>query len=103
MDETDVLVAMGFIDVPRETRIALAHAKKTGASIVGITDLPSSPIAEVADICLFAKRGLHTTVNSLIPAFSLVNALAIALTWTKSAESLKALEDLDTLLENHSL
>lgn len=103
MDRRDVLVAMGFIDVPRETRTALAHAKKTGAAIVGITDLPSSPIAEVADICLFAKRGLHTTVNSLIPAFSLVNALAIALTWTKSAESLKALKDLDTLLDNHSL
>lgn len=103
MDKKDVLVAIGFIDVPREMRTAMAHAKKTGAAIVGITDLPSSPIAEIADICLFAKRGLHTTVNSLIPAFSLVNALAIALTWTKSAESLKALKDLDTLLENHSL
>jgi DNA-binding MurR/RpiR family transcriptional regulator len=103
MDKKDVLVAIGFIDVPRETKTALAHAKKTSASIIGITDLPSSPIAEVADICLFAKLGLHTTVNSLIPAFSLVNALAIALTWTKSAESLKALKNLDILLENHSL
>lgn len=103
MEKKDVLVALGFVDVPRETKTALSHAKKTGASIVGITDLPSSPIAEVADICLLAKRGLHTTVNSLIPAFSLVNALAIALTWTKSAESLQALKNLDRLLENHSL
>jgi DNA-binding MurR/RpiR family transcriptional regulator len=99
MDGMDVLIAIDFLQVPREVQTALQHAKKVGAPILGITDFPTSPIARAADVCLYAKRGLHTTVNSLTPAFSLVNALAIAVVWTKKADSIKALTDLDELLE----
>jgi DNA-binding MurR/RpiR family transcriptional regulator len=101
MNPSDVLVAIDFLQVPREVQAALQHAKKVGAPILGITDFPSSAIAKAADVCLYAKRGLHTTVNSLTPAFSLVNALAIAVVWTKKADSIKALTDLDSLLEGH--
>ena len=101
MNPSDVLIAIDFLQVPREVQAALQHAKKVGAPILGITDFPSSAIAKAADVCLYAKRGLHTTVNSLTPAFSLVNALAIAVVWTKKADSIKALTDLDNLLEGH--
>jgi len=103
MERRDVLIAIDFVNVPREVQTALNHAKKSGASILGITDFPSSPIAKAADVCLYAKRGLHTTVNSLTPAFSLVNALAIAVAWTKKADSIKALNDLDKLLEGYGM
>jgi DNA-binding MurR/RpiR family transcriptional regulator len=99
IEATDVLIAIDFLQVPREVQTALQHAKKVGAPILGITDFPTSPIARAADVCLYAKRGLHSTVNSLTPAFSLVNALAIAVVWTKKADSIKALSDLDRLLE----
>jgi DNA-binding MurR/RpiR family transcriptional regulator len=103
MDRRDVLIAIDFVNVPREVQTALHHAKKVGAPILGITDFPSSAIAKAADVCLYAKRGLHTTVNSLTPAFSLVNALAIAVAWTKKADSIKALNDLDKLLEGYGM
>ena len=99
MDAGDVLIAIDFLQVPREVQTALQHAKKVGAPILGITDFPTSPIARAANVCLYAKRGLHTTVNSLTPAFSLVNALAIAVSWAKKGDSIKALTDLDSLLE----
>ncbi len=99
MDRKDVLIAIDFLQVPREVQTTLQHAKKIGTQILGITDFPSSPIAQAADVCLYAKRGLHTSVNSLTPAFSLVNALAIAVGWAKKADSIKALTDLDRLLE----
>jgi DNA-binding MurR/RpiR family transcriptional regulator len=99
MDAGDMLIAIDFLQVPREVQTALQHAKKVGAPILGITDFPTSPIARAADICLYAKRGLHTTVNSLTPAFSLVNALAIAVSWATKGDSIKALTDLDRLLE----
>ena len=67
MEPTDVLVAIDFLEVPREVQTALQHAKKIGAPILGITDFPSSPIAKAADVCLYAKRGLHSSVNSLTP------------------------------------
>jgi len=99
MEKADCLIAVDFLQVPREVQTALQHGKKVGAAILGITDFPSSPIAKAADVCLYAKRGLHTSVNSLTPAFSLVNALAIAVGWAKKSDSIKALTDLDTLLE----
>jgi DNA-binding MurR/RpiR family transcriptional regulator len=99
MDAGDMLIAIDFLQVPREVQTALQHAKKVGAPILGITDFPTSPIARAADVCLYAKRGLHTTVNSLTPAFSLVNALAIAVSWATKGDSIKALTDLDALLE----
>lgn len=101
MEEKDVLIAIEFLSVPREIQTALQHAKRVGAATLGITDFPNSAIAKAADVCLYAKRGLHTTVNSLTPAFSLVNALAIAVVWTKKADSIKALNDLDKLLEGY--
>jgi len=101
MDQEDILIAIDFLQVPREVQTALQHGKKIGVPILGITDFPSSPIAKSATVCLYAKRGLHTTVNSLTPAFSLVNALAIAVGWAKKADSIKALTDLDKLLEGH--
>jgi DNA-binding MurR/RpiR family transcriptional regulator len=103
MESADVLISIDFLQVPREIQTALQHAKKIGVPILGITDFPSSPIAKAADVCLYAKRGLHTTVNSLTPAFSLVNALAIAVGWAKKSDSIKALTDLDTLLEERGL
>ncbi|HEU4342116.1 MAG TPA: MurR/RpiR family transcriptional regulator [Candidatus Binatia bacterium] len=99
MEAGDMLIAIDFLQVPREVQTALQHAKKVGAPVLGITDFPTSPIARAADVCLYAKRGLHTTVNSLTPAFSLVNALAIAVSWAKKGDSIKALTDLDRLLE----
>jgi DNA-binding MurR/RpiR family transcriptional regulator len=99
MDRRDVLIAIDFLQVPREVQTALQHARKIGVPVLGITDFPSSPIARAANICLYAKRGLHSSVNSLTPAFSLVNALAIAVGWAKKADSIKALTDLDKLLE----
>jgi DNA-binding MurR/RpiR family transcriptional regulator len=101
MDHQDTLIAIDFLQVPREVQTALQHAKKVGTTVLGITDFPNSPIARAAHVCLYAKRGLHTTVNSLTPAFSLVNALAIAVSWAKKSDSIKALADLDKLLEGH--
>jgi DNA-binding MurR/RpiR family transcriptional regulator len=100
MEPSDVLIAIDFLQVPREVHSALQHAKKIGTPILGITDFPSSAVARSGDVCLYAKRGLHSTVNSLTPAFSLVNALAIAVGWAKQADSIKALSDLDKLLED---
>ncbi len=69
--------------------------------VLGITDLPGIPIAQKADICLIARRGFHTNVNSLTVPFSPVNALVIAVALAKKADSIKALKHLDELLERY--
>jgi len=64
LEKKDALIALGFVNIPRETQTAIQYAKKIGSFVFGITDLPTSFIAKEADICLYAKRGLHTTVNT---------------------------------------
>lgn len=101
MERRDLVIAIGFLRTPQETRTAVEHAEKIGAKVLGITDLSSTPIAQKADICLIARRGLHTTVNSLTAPFALVNALVMAVAWAKKANSIKALKHLDRLLDTY--
>ncbi len=97
----DLMIAIGFLRAPRETETAMDHAKRVGALVLGITDLATSPIAKKSNVCLFAQRGFHVTVNSMTAPFSLVNALMLAVAGAKKHESLRALKNLDQLLENY--
>ncbi len=103
MRRQDLLIVIGFLQASREIQMALDHANKLGVKVLGITDLPNTPIGRQADICLFAKRGLHTTLVSLTAPFSLANALVIAVAWTRKRDSMKALRNLDQLLETYSI
>jgi DNA-binding MurR/RpiR family transcriptional regulator len=52
----DLLIAVGFLRAPRETRTAMDHARKVGAPMLGITDSATTPISKKADIYLLAQR-----------------------------------------------
>ncbi|HEY7316128.1 MAG TPA: MurR/RpiR family transcriptional regulator [Candidatus Binatia bacterium] len=97
----DLMIAIGFLRAPRETETAMDHAKRVGALVLGITDFVTNPIAKQSNVCLFAHRGLHVTVNSMTAPFSLVNALMLAVAGAQKQESLRALKNLDQLLENY--
>jgi DNA-binding MurR/RpiR family transcriptional regulator len=101
MKSDDLLIAIRFLRAPRETQTAMDHARKVGAPALGLTDSATTPIAKKADIYLLAQRGFHTTVNSMTAPFSVVNALVLAIAGAKKSDSLKALKDLDQLLENY--
>jgi DNA-binding MurR/RpiR family transcriptional regulator len=101
LTKQDLLIAIGFLRAPRETQTAMDHAKKVGATALGITDLATTGIARKSDLYLLAQRGFHTTVNSMTAPFSLVNALVLAVAGAKKSDSLKALKNLDQLLEHY--
>lgn len=101
LKQDDLMIAVGFLRAPRETETAMDHAKRIGALVLGITDLATSPVAKKSNVCLFAHRGFHVTVNSMTAPFSLVNALMLAVAGAKKHESLKALKNLDQLLKNY--
>jgi len=45
MEKEDILIAIGFLDVPRETQTALKHARKVGASVLGRLPLCKAGVA----------------------------------------------------------
>lgn len=97
--KSDLLIALGFADIPKETNIAIDHALKVGAKVLGITYPPTSQIGQRAHVVLLAKRGTHSMVQSLTAPFCLLNALAIGVATAKKSKSLQALSQLDTMGE----
>jgi hypothetical protein len=75
---------------------AMQFAKSTGATVVGITDGPSSPFVGVADINLFAKSDMVSFLDSLVAPMSLINALIVSIGFHKQ----ESLSDTFRSLEN---
>jgi len=102
MREKDLLIAIGFDNVPDETIAAVARAREVGARVLGVTHLQTTEIGQNADITLVARRDTQGMVESLTAPFSLLNALAISVATARKARSLAALTELDRLNQNYA-
>ncbi|CAH1659265.1 MurR/RpiR family transcriptional regulator [Hyphomicrobiales bacterium] len=91
----DLVVA---ISVPRYSRSTLDlanFAKKRGAKLLALTDSPTSPLAPIADVTLFAPARSHLLPNSPGAVFALADALiaAVARERPDAVEALKELSE----------
>ena len=101
--EGDVLIAISFPRYSKRTLKAINYAKSRGAAVVGITDVPDSPIAKSADISLCAKSDMASFVDSLAAPLSLVNALLVAIGMKKKDEVVKSLEKLEKIWDEYQV
>lgn len=74
----DVFIGISFPRYSKNTIKALEYAQRNGATVVGITDSKTSPVAQVSDICLVAESDTTSFVDSLTAPFSLINALVVS-------------------------
>ena len=79
IESGDVFIGISYPRYSSRTIKAMQFAKSTGATAIGITDGPSSPFAEVADIMLCAKSDMVSFLDSLVAPMSLINALIVAI------------------------
>ncbi len=84
--EGDAVIGITFPRYSRRTVKALEYAKSKGASVIGITDTPQSPITNCSDIALYAKSNMISFVDSLVAPLSLINALIVAIGMKKKDE-----------------
>jgi len=77
----DVLFAISLPRYSRRTVRAMGYARDQGATTIGLTDAPTSPIAGMADIKLFAKSDMVSYLDSLVAPLSVINALLAAMGW----------------------
>ncbi len=75
----DVFIGISYPRYSSRTVKAMQFAKSTGATVIGITDGPSSPFVELADINLFAKSDMVSFLDSLVAPMSLINALIVSI------------------------
>lgn len=73
----DVVLGISFPRYSKLTVDVLAFSKRAGATVLGITDSVHSPVAETADITLFADNESDTFVDSLAAPLTLINALLL--------------------------
>lgn len=80
----DVLIGLSFPRYSKRTVKAMQYAKKQGATVIAITDSDVSPLANIADVSLFAMSDMASFVDSLVAPLSLVNALIVAVSRVKN-------------------
>ncbi len=78
MNKDDVLIAISFPRYSKKSYQIVEHAKEKGAHIIAITDSKFAPVASLAKDVLLVKSNMASFVDSLVPAFSVANALIVA-------------------------
>ena len=100
--DQDVLFAMSFPRYSRRTVKTMDYARSRGAKIIALTDSERSPIAGVADVCLYAKSDMVSFLDSLVAPLSVINAILVALSF-KDERFLAACERLEQIWSEHNV
>lgn len=75
----DLLVAIALPPCSVETERLAQFAKATGARVLALTDGPTSPLAAIADLTLFAPPSHPILLNSKVALLNVIEALAATL------------------------
>lgn len=99
----DIVVAISFPRYSSRTMDGVNFAKKNGATILGITDNELSPLAGVADTCLFVNTDMNLFVDSLVTPMSVVNALVLLIGMREKDGLKQNFEMLEDLWREHDV
>ena len=101
--EDDVCVAISFPRYSKQTINALRFIHDRGTKIIAITDSKDSPIAEFAHNLLVAKSDMVSVVDSLVAPLSLINALIVAVTFSRKDEVYSNYNKLESIWDEYQV
>ncbi|MBQ3181465.1 MAG: MurR/RpiR family transcriptional regulator [Clostridia bacterium] len=101
--EGDVLIAFSLPRYSLRTIRAVQHARKSKATIIGITDGENSPILELCDYPLIAKTDMEAFVDSLVAPLSLINALIVAISMKLPDTATESLQKLESIWSDNEV
>lgn len=103
ISEDDVCVAISFPRYSKQIINALRFINDRGSKIIAITDSADSPIAEYADSLLVAKSDMVSVVDSLVAPLSLINALIVAVTFSRRDEVYNNFNKLESIWDEYQV
>lgn len=103
INENDVCVAISFPRYSKQTINALRFINDRGTKIIALTDSKDSPIAEFADTLLVAKSDMVSVVDSLVAPLSLINALIVAVTFSRRDEVYSNFNRLESIWDEYQV
>ncbi|TQQ85288.1 MurR/RpiR family transcriptional regulator [Peptacetobacter hominis] len=101
--EDDVVIAFSFPRYSKKAYQLVKYAKEKGASIISITDSLFAPIASVADNTLLVNNSMASFVDSLVPAMSVANALAVSVGMKEKDDIKDYFDDLERMWEKYGV
>ncbi len=103
INEDDVVIAFSFPRYSKKSYQVVDYAKDKGAHIISITDSYFAPVAGLSDNILLVKSNMASFVDSLVPAMTVANALAISVGMKEKEEITKYFDDLEKTWEKYSI
>jgi len=97
----DVALVLSFPRYSAKTYNYLRYCKKRETTVIGITDLPSSPIYPLCDYVLFARSNIISFVDTLVAPLSLVNALIVGVGLMNEKNTQQVLSKLEDLWDEY--
>jgi len=86
MNERDIVIAIGFPRYLADTVNLATAARSAGVPVLALTDRPTSPLAPIATVALYAHSGRQLLPNSETAALGLIEGLSAAVAYrTKNA------------------
>ena len=103
INENDVIIGMSFPRYSKNIIKLLEYANKKGATVISITDNKNSPIGRLSHYCLSAGSNMDSFADSLVAAFSVVNALITVLSMKHKDVVKESFETLENIWDEYEV
>lgn len=99
----DVCIAISFPRYSKQTVNALRFIADRGATVISITDNEESPMVQYTDHLLIAKSNMASVVDSLVAPLSLINALIVSVTLSRTDEVYSNFNELESIWDSYQV
>ena len=99
----DAVIAISFPRYSTSTDNGAQYCRRTGATVIGLTDTELSPLGQNADHVLVAKSDMVSLVDSLVAPLSVINALVVAIAAQREQELSKRFNDLEQIWDEFNV
>jgi len=103
LDERDLLIGISFPRYTRQTIEVMDCAKNRGIKTAAITDGVTSPLAQLADVSVFAETKLNYFIESFAAPTSLINSIIVLVGMKRKKEIRSSLTKLEKIWEKYKI
>lgn len=103
ISDGDVFIPISFPRYSKKTYKVVNFAKERGAKVVAITDSINAPISKLSDTVVTVKNNMVSFIDSLVPAFSVVNAIVMGIAMREKDDVKSYLKELEDIWEEYGI
>jgi DNA-binding MurR/RpiR family transcriptional regulator len=103
IEKGDVFIGISFPRYSKRTLAAMRFAVERGATTIALTDSSLSPIAEIANLHLYARSDMTSFVDSLVAPLSLINALITAVGISRQSQISNTFAELERIWDRYEV